>query len=160
MSKWKKLPISLTSTTIFSLSLLQWILGLSHWSTAINILKIPRIAPILRECSQYMYAFIQSVLDWFVPLFVHKYTEEWKVWPPSLSVPPERKRGTCAFPVWCGGWEVLGNAEPFFSFASSSLHCRAPLFFPVIILHLTDHPPSHSLNHSSLSLSNFVKSAS
>lgn len=120
----------------------------------------PKDCPILRECSQYMYAFIQSVLDWFVPLFVHKYTEEWKVWPPSLSVPPERKRGTCAFPVWCGGWEVLGNAEPFFSFASSSLHCRAPLFFPVIILHLTDHPPSHSLNHSSLSLSNFVKSAS
>ncbi len=55
--------------------------------------------------------------------------------PPSLSVPPERKRGTCAFPVWCGGWEVLGNAGPFLSFASSTLQSS-----PVLPCH---HPPSY-----------------
>lgn len=108
----------------------------------------PRNTPILHECSV-DYDFIQSVLDCFVPPLVHKYTEEWKVCPP-LSVPPKRKQGTCAFPVWCGGWEVLGNAEPFFSFASSCSSLSSSSILQTI-LHLTHSTtPLHPI-HPSLS---------
>lgn len=42
-------------------------------------------------------------------------------------------------------WGMLSHYSPLLP-----LHCRDPLFFPVIILHLTGHPPSHLYSSSQL----------
>lgn len=59
--------------------------------------------------------------------------------PPPLPItaPPERKWGTCAFPVWCCGWEVQGmlsHSSPLLPLPCSSLSSSSIL---KAFLHLT-----------------------
>lgn len=62
---------------------------------------------------------------------------------PPISVALERKQGTCAFPVWCGGCEGLGNAGPFFPWLPLVSLFSLQLFS--VLSWACDYPPSRSL---------------